>query len=53
MQENPVCVECKNMNDPVTPENGVWVPDKNGVSVPVHHGCAAQRAIKTAQAAFR
>jgi hypothetical protein len=50
MQKNPVCVECKNENDRVTPENGVWVPDRNGVSVPVHNGCAAQRAIRSAKA---
>jgi len=48
MQKNPVCVECNNTNDPVTPENGVWVPDRNGVSVPVHNACAAQQAIKVA-----
>jgi hypothetical protein len=50
MQKNPVCVECKNENDPVTPENGMWIPDRNGVSVPVHNGCAAQRAIRSAKA---
>jgi hypothetical protein len=49
MQKNPVCVECKDENDPVTPENGVWVPDKNGISVPVHNGCAAQQAIRSAR----
>ena len=48
MQKNPVCVECNNTNDPVTPENGVWVPDKNGISVPVHKVCAAQQAIRVA-----
>lgn len=53
MQKNPVCVECKNENDPVTPENGMWIPDRNGVSMPVHTGCAAQRAIRSAQAGVK
>ena len=48
-QKNPVCVECKNENEPVTPENGVWIPDRNGNSVPVHNDCAAQRAIRSAK----
>jgi hypothetical protein len=49
MQHGPICVECKNVNDPVTPENGVWVPDKDGISVPVHNACAARWAIRNAE----
>jgi hypothetical protein len=49
MQNGPICVECKNENDPVAPENGVWVPDKNGISVPVHNACAAQWAIRNGE----
>jgi hypothetical protein len=49
VQNSPICVECKNENDPVTPGNGVWVPDKNGTSVPLHNRCAAQWAIRNAE----
>lgn len=53
MQKEPVCVECKNDKVRVTPENGVWVPDRSGISVPVHNGCAAQRAIRSAKGDVR
>jgi len=47
--KNPVCVECKNENDPVTLQNGVWVPDRNGIAMPVHNACAARWAIRSAE----
>lgn len=44
-----ICAQCKRTDDPVTPENGVWVPDKNGISVPVHNACAAKWAMRNAE----
>jgi hypothetical protein len=40
--EGMVCAHCKNESDPVTPENGVSVPDGDGNSVVLHNRCAGE-----------
>jgi hypothetical protein len=35
------CVQCQRLDDPVTPENGVWIPDLDAHSVPIHNRCVA------------
>jgi hypothetical protein len=47
-KSDSICVECQKLDDPVTPENGVWIPDLDGRSVPVHNCCAALRTLKQA-----
>jgi len=42
----PICVECENLEEPVTPENGVWVPGVDGESVPLHKQCVAAWTMK-------
>jgi hypothetical protein len=39
--ETTICVECQDTGDPVTPENGVWLPGPDGDCVPVHNECGA------------
>jgi len=34
-----ICEECRKMDDPVTPENGVSVPDAQGRIVLIHSRC--------------
>jgi hypothetical protein len=36
-----VCAQCNFPKDPVTPENGVSVPDVNGNVVMLHSACVA------------
>ena len=45
---DPTCVECQKQDDPVTPENGVWLPDANAKSVPLHRACAARWTLRQA-----
>jgi hypothetical protein len=51
---SPLCVHCQAENDAVTPDNGVWTPDVNGDTVPVHSACIQNFLIKqsTANPAF-
>jgi hypothetical protein len=41
-----ICVECEDREEPVTPENGVWVPGVDGESVPLHRQCVAAWTLK-------
>jgi hypothetical protein len=51
---NPLCAHCQAENSAVTPDNGVWTLDVNGVTVPVHSACIQNFLIRqsTANPAF-
>ncbi len=47
---NQLCAYCKDECDPVTPENGVSIPDADGNVVLVHKRCAGEWVLTESEA---